>query len=62
MRFLSSLGGKDLGGVVRKVLVAVAGYEVWQHFSVHGKKGKHPLKTMNIYRVMLCKKFKILVY
>ncbi|XP_064173682.1 uncharacterized protein LOC135244925 [Anguilla rostrata] len=52
-QYLSTMGGKDLADGVRRVMLAIATHTVWSNYSVHGKKGKKPLKNMTVYSVIL---------
>ncbi|KAG5852671.1 hypothetical protein ANANG_G00065060 [Anguilla anguilla] len=45
-QYLSTVGGKDLADGVRRVMTAIATHSVWRSYSLHGKKGKKPLKNM----------------
>ena len=52
IQYLGSIGGRDLADTVRRVLSAVATDAVWSSYSVHGKKGKKPLKSMALFNVI----------
>ncbi|KAI2646470.1 von Willebrand factor A domain-containing protein 3A [Labeo rohita] len=49
---LSLVGGPNPGENTRRVMRAVASYNVWKEFSLKGKKGKRPLQNMNVMKVI----------
>jgi len=49
---LSSIGGSDLGDIIRRMVRKILKNSVMEKFSLHGKKNKELFKDLEIYKII----------